>query len=325
MKASWPKSTAAGAAAFCFAAGLATTAPMTAQAQPFAPKYQQYDLKPHSVSYDVEITVPSLGSKSPALKGTTREIYSRYCGSWRSSVRSRFSGTVGPTRQNRDVVIKQIELAGGKQFSLRETGTENGRRISNLGVAEVTANGRGEVFAETKGQRVIVSLPAGTLFPMEHFRRVMIAVLTGKREYGAYVYGLLEAETVVWVRARIVPLKGKLPLKVVPSAEKSKDPKKAAAEKPAQAAGGTIPRSLGSNRLWQVDYAFFDEATGDRARIYRQRLIVNADGLVIRDVFTHGSIQFESRISKAAIVKERECVRTTSGEVVNAIKIETIN
>ena len=275
-----------------FAAAIAVCAPVSApvsalvSALVFVPVSAGAEgLVPHSANYNVAGYLLEDAKGKPVVRGSAEIEYHRHCGAWRLSYTLRYKGVVDdePTSYKIEALIE--EAKGGQGLTFTRAITKNGRKSILRGSAKFRPREGGEAFVEGPKGRVIVPLPAGTLFPAAYYSR-LVNSLSRQVDFRTQVFGFAQSGALLNVRAVIQKPDGPPKTKMSPA--------------------------LRSKALWLVRFGFFDGAHDDQRRTRGAGMMVNANGVQLTFQREQGWLLVKGWLTEATALVEKPCARRDS-------------
>lgn len=182
------------------------------------------------------------------------------------------------------------ELKDGLRFRFRVRSTRDGNVSEEIaGSAELDGRGKGGTVKFTQPEQKTLGLPAGTLFPTEHTRRLLEAAEKGGHVLAKVVFDGTDADgpfNVTGVVTRLAP------------ANSNSDP---AANKPG------VNASLLSAPSWVMQLAFFPVGSSDAEPDYEIGLRYYLNGVADEMIQSYGDFTLKASLEKLEPLPKPDC------------------
>lgn len=154
------------------------------------PAVAAIELAPHRAIYEIKLLKTSSGGNVAGAQGAISLEWRESCDGW--TVDQRFLLQLamdGGGNVETNITFSSFELKDGSKYTFNSKTTRNGRQTRHFQgeVARPGPNAAG-VARYTQPKRLNVSLPAGTMFPMQHTRAMLDAAARGERRISAHFF-----------------------------------------------------------------------------------------------------------------------------------------
>lgn len=145
------------------------------------------ELSPHRAIYEVSLLKTNSGGNVSNARGAVSLEWRESCDGWKVDQRFRLQLAMEGGRDvQTDIAFSSFEQKDGTKYTFNSKTTRNGRQTRRFkGEVERAGPDAAAVARYSLPSRQSLSLPAGTLFPMQHTQAMLDAAARGDRQISA--------------------------------------------------------------------------------------------------------------------------------------------
>lgn len=154
------------------------------------PAISAIKLAPHRAIYEVKLLKASRGGNVADAHGAISIEWQESCHAWNVDQRFRLGLALdGGHNVETDITFSSSEFKDGSRYSFNSKTTRNGRQTGHFQgkVARPSPN-TAAIVRYNQPKRMEVSLPAGTMFPMQHTQAILNAAARGEPRISAHFF-----------------------------------------------------------------------------------------------------------------------------------------